>query len=350
MTTTAAPSPAPVQQAEAHPVAVATAQAQGSGSLTLTTGAVAAVLALFLETPFYWLGAAIAGTLLFLVVPGLRRHAPIIARILLPLLIGRLCVAAYFVLHQNAALQPWLAHFAFDESLKEQFYDALATLYAIITALALVKGLEDFDGLRKVYAEEANRVYMLLDSIRYFENNGSTRTAFAIAEIRTLLLKYATNITERRDLDTRGANARILNRCQELVRDFECRDRDDEAALPEVMRELKELKVCRATRLGSIGNSLPAYLIAALWIMSAVLILPFMAQAPVDGVVSYKLIYMIAVMGTLYSFLLIMLSDINSPYDGFWMVDMGVFETLRDEIRAQISGQPADHEAAPQEI
>lgn len=350
MTTAAGPADEPVGTAHsAYPDAGLDrgAAQRAGGSLTLTTGIVAMVVALFLANPLPWIGAAIVITALFWSVPAMRRHAPIVARVVLPLLIGRLCVAVYFALHQSPALAPYVVHLAFDEALKEQFYDALATLYAIITALALVKGIEDFDGLRKIYAEEANRVYMLLDSIRYFENNGSTRTARAITEIRALLFDYTTNVAGRRDIGTRGPNARILNKCQDLVRDFECRDRDDEAALPEIMRELKELKVCRAARLGSIGNRIPAYLIAALWIMSAVLIIPFMAQAPAAGVVSYKLVYMIFVMGTLYSFLLIMLSDISSPYDGFWKVDMQVFETLRNEIRPEIDAQPEAVEGAP---
>lgn len=248
-------------------------------------------------------------------------------------------MAGYFAVHQWDAFQPYLAYLSFDESLKEQFYNALATLYAIITALALVKGIEDFDTLKKLYSEEANRIYMLLDSIRYFEGNGSARTASAIIAIRNLLRDYAINLIGRLDTGTRGPNAQILNQCQTLIRTFECRDKDDEAALPEIMRELKELKICRINRIGSIGNRIPSYLIAALWIMSAVLIIPFMAQAPVPEAVSYKLIYMIFVMGTLYSFLLIMLSDISSPYDGFWRVDMQVFETLKREISLEHEAQ-----------
>jgi hypothetical protein len=67
------------------------------------------------------------------------------------------------------------------------------------------------------------------------------------------------------------------------------------------------------------------------------LILPFFAAPLIDPAdtahiaanpTRYTQYYMIFLMASLNSYLLLMLSDINNCFDGFWMVDMKSFEEL----------------------
>jgi hypothetical protein len=50
---------------------------------------------------------------------------------------------------------------------------------------------------------------------------------------------------------------------------------------------------------------------------------------------------MISLMATLNSFLLLMLSDIADPFDGFWNVDRQAFNDLADELDAEIEREEA---------
>jgi hypothetical protein len=45
-------------------------------------------------------------------------------------------------------------------------------------------------------------------------------------------------------------------------------------------------------------------------------------------------------MGSLNSFLLLMLSDISDPFDGFWKVDLAPFEELRIALRQEMAEDP----------
>jgi hypothetical protein len=49
--------------------------------------------------------------------------------------------------------------------------------------------------------------------------------------------------------------------------------------------------------------------------------------------------YIIFLMGALNSFLLLMLSDISDPFDGFWKVRREAFDTLYASLRDEIENE-----------
>ncbi len=57
--------------------------------------------------------------------------------------------------------------------------------------------------------------------------------------------------------------------------------------------------------------------------------------------------YIIFLMGALNSFLLLMLSDISDPFDGFWQVNFDPFDELRLELADQMDApdRPASQTA-----
>lgn len=108
------------------------------------------LLAIYPDWPV-GLRLALASSFLAVITVGIiSSYMPILCRCILPLLIGGICVEGY-ILIQNADFSAQITkYFVFDDKYNEIFYSAVATLYAIITALALVKGIEDFDSMKKI--------------------------------------------------------------------------------------------------------------------------------------------------------------------------------------------------------
>ncbi len=100
--------------------------------------------------------------LLVIVSRLVRGWAAFLSKCFTPILLGILLVMIYIHLYQTTVflgldvqkflgselgLLEMLKLAQFNESYKEPFYSAISTLYAIIIALALVKGMEDVDAL-----------------------------------------------------------------------------------------------------------------------------------------------------------------------------------------------------------
>ncbi|NJM35318.1 MAG: hypothetical protein HC850_12100, partial [Rhodomicrobium sp.] len=143
--------------------------------------------------------------------PYVRRHASMIYRCVLPLLIGFTCVEAYDFLREAEIDLPYLR---FRDDYRESFYSGVATLYAIITALALVKGIEDFDGLKKTIAEEVFSIRAIMDLTIYLQRSDSPDTVAALRSIKEMLADYALNVARKWDQKTDGPNAALLRKCQ----------------------------------------------------------------------------------------------------------------------------------------
>ena len=78
--------------------------------------------------------------------------------------------------------------------------------------------------------------------------------------------------------------------------------------------------------------------------MALGLVLPFMS-GPLDdqGNLSdmrFGQYYIIFLMAALNSFLLLMLSDISNPFDGFWQIDLSAFGDLAEALELNAEGAP----------
>jgi hypothetical protein len=283
-------------------------------------------------------------------------YAPILSRCILPLLIGGICVEAYILLqHSDFSLQI-TKYFVFDDKYNEIFYSGVATLYAIITALALVKGIEDFDSMKRNITDEAYKVRAIFAMTHYFDVIRDGETRDAILGIRQKLLRYAENAAAMRDQRLRNENLRILRDCQSDIARLKPRDENDRHSLQIIVAAHGELGTLRSKRINAVGEKIPRYLIAALWLMAVSLILPFMgeplfikAPEPAIGLVAnpgrFGQYYIIFLMGALNSFLLLMLSDISDPFDGFWKVTLDPFDELRLALGHEIA-EEAEFESA----
>jgi hypothetical protein len=291
---------------------------------------------------------AMAGLFVVIILAAVAtQYASILCRCILPLLIGATCVEAYILIHE-LELAPWLLkYFVLGDHHSENFYAATATLYAIITALALVKGIEDFDATKRIITDEAYRVRAISEMTHYFDHASNPQTHEAVRRLKLKLTTYAKNVSTMRDQDIKNANLGLLRQCQRDIAELVPEDDNDRYALRSIMEAHGELGTLRSKRIATVGEKIPPYLIWALWLMAAGLILPFMSEplvkdatAPATGLVpndvrfgQYSIIFMLA---ALNSFLLLMLSDISDPFDGFWQVNLGQFEELETAIDAEL--------------
>ena len=280
------------------------------------------------------------------------RQASILCRCLLPLLIGGVCVEAYTLIHESGLAPDLMKYFVFGEKYNEIFYSATATLYAIITALALVKGIEDFDEIKKIITDEAYKVRAISEMSHYFDLATRPQTHEATKSLKLKLMTYARNVAAMRDQDIKDANLGLLRQCQRDIAQLVPEDENDRHALRNIMEAHVELGTLRSKRVAAMGDKVPGYLIWALWLMAAGLILPFMAEplmkeavAPATGFVpndarfgQYSIIFLLA---ALNSFLLLMLADVSEPFDGFWQVNLGPFQELSEALDGELGGSAA---------
>ncbi len=280
------------------------------------------------------------------------RHASMLCRCILPLIIGGICVEIYTVIHEHELAPDLIKYFVFSEHHTENFYAAAATLYAIITALALVKGIEDFDLMKRIITDEAYKVRAVSEMTHYFDQSEKPETLAAIRSLKLKLMTYARNVYALRDQDIKNSNLALLRDCQRDIARLVPEDDNDRYALRSIMEAHGELGTLRSKRIGAIGEKMPPYLMWALWLMALGLILPFMSEplmkeavAPLMGMVpndarfgQYTIIFLLAAVN---SFLLLMLADISDPFDGFWMVNLGPFQELSEALDEDLKDMPA---------
>jgi hypothetical protein len=319
--------------------------------INLLTLALILALAAYPEWPV-GLRLALGSIFLAVIVVGaVFDYAAILCRCILPLLIGGLCVEGYILLQNSDFALQVTKYFIFDDKYNETFYSGVATLYAIITALALVKGIEDFGAMKNGISDEAYKVRAISGMTQYFDIASDGEIRSAVLGIRRKLLRYAENVAAMRDQQIRNENLTILRDCQRDIASLKPADVNDHLSLEIIVAAHGDLGTLRSKRINAVGEKIPRYLIAALWLMALSLILPFMAEPlyveaakPAIGQLAnpgrFGQYYIIFLMGSLNSFLLLMLSDISDPFDGFWKVDLAPFEELRIALRQEMAEDP----------
>ena len=118
-------------------------------------------------------------------------------------------------------------------------------------------------------------------------------------------------------------------------------DDNDRIALAEIMKGFSDLMTIRSKRISQMEIGMSPYLLAALAIMSIVVIYPFFTAAPISasGFPNYVNAVCIMTLGVLLSFLLMTLFDIGSPFDGFWKIKTESFHEIKTLLEQEIGKQ-----------
>lgn len=249
-------------------------------------------------------------------------------RVFGPAIVGGIAAGAYFFINMrglNAELV------TVDEYYGEQFYAVIATLYAIITALLLVKGIETFNALSAAVNDEAMKIRSLNAYMTYFYSSGKEVGLEHVEAIRTELLGYVSRVRGRGQADANPENEKVIDRCIRYSAHIDVGDENDRIALAEVMRGLDEFRQLRARRINCAKQKIPPYLIRMLALMTLAIMAPFyLHHEPGIGFNTYILF----TLGTFGSFIYFLLNDINTPYDGLWTVEFDAYEVAEAELQA----------------
>lgn len=258
-------------------------------------------------------------------------------RLITPVAFAALMLGAYQFAHSLEPLIPLIGQDLddFEQYIGEQYYAVISTLFAIITALILVKGIESFDRLNTVIGEEANQVRSTVEFLYYFEEQDHNpmknidETMRQTGKIRRYLCEYCDDALSDPSSASSDTAYRILRETTKVVGAIECEDDNDRMALAEVMRGLNLLFSIRARRVACSRTKIPVYMLVTLGLMSLAIILPFFIGSPALHPFNPAIIAILTVFCT---FVLMLLRDINTPFEGFWRVDVRPFADLRRDL------------------
>ena len=247
-------------------------------------------------------------------------------RAIAPIIIGLAAILIYFLLNLFELNR---VRIDINEFYGEQFFAVLATLYAIITALILVKGIESFDSLGNAINCEAMKIRSLNAYFHYFEGSSKASQDKTVTEIRQRLFAYVENVLEQKTAFRSSKNDQLIDQCVQQCANLDVIDENDRIALTEVIRGLDDLRKLRADRVNVAQTKIPGYLIGMLAFMTLSIMLPFYLHHQTGITFNY---YIIFVLGTFGSFIFFLLTDINRPYEGLWQIDLNPFLEARSEV------------------
>ena len=256
----------------------------------------------------------------------------ILRRLLAPLVIGSAAVSLYVYVSVSGLNT---AMVGLNEFYAEQFFSVMATLYAIITALILVKGIESFDALSSAISHEAMKIRSINAYFSYYSDDAQAPGG-SIHRIRLLLLEYIDNVQEQNTASQSSKNDTIIDECIYSCSNISTHDENDRIALQEIMKGLDEFRTLRADRINCARNKVPGYLIWMLVLMTVSIIVPFYIESQTSLHFNH---YIIFTLSTFASFIYFLLQDINKPYDGMWTIDLSPFEEAAREIRKGVDAK-----------
>ena len=267
--------------------------------------------------------------LIGLLIPLTRNGTYIfVGRVLLPITIGFLVVWFWEYLHANASNA-----YLFRSALRhigaiDDFTGILANLYAICIAFLLFKGLTDFDNLKNAFREEAGILQTISEFFLYVDREG--HNGIVIDRIRAIFMEYIGNLKSAQTAERVSENDEIVGRVIVELTQLKEDDKNDEIAIGEIMKELSSLSRIRALRSSYVETKMSGYLLVMLTFLSAFLVMPFMLKAPDNDYVIHLIIFALS---TAFTFLYIMLLDINDPYDGYWSIKHDAFADVSAHLQ-----------------
>ncbi|MFV0297772.1 MAG: DUF4239 domain-containing protein [Hyphomicrobiaceae bacterium] len=296
---------------------------------TLVTLGASAFMAEY-HVPAYLVLAPVAGAIVAWLAFG-RHGIAVFWRVLLPLVIGVAMVEAYRWSHGNQWLKANVWSIPINGNTAEQFFAVMATLYAVTTALVLVKAIESFDLLFKAMSRETDKIRSISDFLFYMQatiGNGEP-----IHRLRCIFRDYL-KATFENPKRTDGAGDSTFANCVGLIARLECADENDRIALAEIMKSMNELSAVRAERIVLTNYRVPGYLVIMLAVMSLSMILMFFVDPAEKISHNYTIIFLLSVFS---AFILLLLLDIADPFDGFWEMDVSTYDMTRRYIDGQLA-------------
>ena len=251
-------------------------------------------------------------------------------RAIVPVVIGLGLISLYRYLYEIPYAKEFLSASIKNDFYLERLFESLAVLYAIITAFLLWKGLNDHDNLRNTLQEERCKIQSLVGFLSYFKSPENLKIT---NEIREKLKLYVTRMICGETIKTKEENYDLLIELREYVARINVNEQIENIASMEIVRGINDLFQIRMKRITCMESKLSPYILIALSFMSVSLMYVVFTAPPGDTVVMDTIIF---ILGALLSFMLMMLIDIGSPFEGYWKITTESFHDIVKVLQEEI--------------
>jgi len=215
------------------------------------------------------------------------------------------------------------------------FYTVYGVLYAIIVGFILIGALGKFDQLKMTVDSEINEMQNVRDFLIYFSENQKK----TINDVRNVLSKYIDSIIEVEweemiKKESIPEFSKEFGAIIQAVSNLKSEDENDSIALTSIINTLSRLTECRTKRIYLSNEEVPPPIMKLLIFMSVVLTVGFI----VLGVENFWIhIFMIWSLSTTVQLIINLLTDLNNPFKGVWLIDNSHYLGIKNSIDEIIS-------------
>ena len=217
------------------------------------------------------------------------------------------------------------------------FYTVFGVLYAIIIGFILISTLDKFDNLKRSIDSEVNEIQNVRVLLKYFSNLQKE----VINNVRKALLNYVNsihsiewgNMIKKESLPEFSSE---LENVIESVSHLKSEDENDNIALTSIINILTRLTECRTKRIYLSKEEVPTPIMKLLIFMSIILVSGFIIM----GVQNFWVhIFMVWSLSTTLQLIINLLTDLNSPFEGIWVVEKNHYHGIIGSIENVITNK-----------
>ena len=217
------------------------------------------------------------------------------------------------------------------------FYTVFGVLYAIIIGFILISTLDKFDNLKRSIDSEVNEIQNVRVLLKYFSDSQKE----VINSVRKALLSYVNSI---HSIEWEKMMKKVslpefsseLENVIESVSHLKSEDENDNIALTSIINTLSGLTDCRTKRIYLSNEEIPPPIMKLLIFMSFILILGFIIM----GVQNFWVhLFMVWSLSTTLQLIINLLTDLNSPFEGIWVVEKNHYYGIIGSIENVITNE-----------
>lgn len=203
------------------------------------------------------------------------------------------------------------------------FIQIVSTLYAVSIAFLLLKGVQDHDELESLIGKKCSNVRSISDYLYYFEEDVVYyKEKKSIIDIRKYLKNYLVAFIVLIESEFSEIEKKNLSIQQKILREkiskLDCKDENDKVALQEIVKSSNLLSDHTDKIVSNINSKMSTILLVFIVIISIICVVSFFDGSYCSFNAASVLIFS---MTFLFSFIFIMIIDMNNPYKGKWCLD-----------------------------
>ena len=217
------------------------------------------------------------------------------------------------------------------------FYTVFGVLYAIIIGFILIATLDKFDNLKRSIDSEINEIQNVRVLLKYFSDSQKE----VINNVRKALLSYVNSIhsIEWEKMMEKVSLPEFSSELENVigsVSHLKSEDENDSIALTSIINTLSGLTECRTKRIYLSKEEVPPPIMKLLIFMSIILVSGFIIM----GVQNFWIhIFMVWSLSTTLQLIINLLTDLNTPFEGIWVVEKNHYQGIIGSIENVITNK-----------